>query len=127
MSSEIYKHSFVEASHVITVEKDTELSNTGINRPTHGIIVLIANVQSHFLKAHAWLSYETKGHDFDRILYPCPYIVYLSSNGSDETARFAVSSEPLLLTYTISAKISSTGAYVEKAIKKLSIVQSELI
>ena len=56
MSSEIYKHSIVEAPHVITVEKDTELGDTGINKPTHGKIALIANVQSHFLKAHAWLS-----------------------------------------------------------------------
>ena len=84
-------------------------------------------MQSHFLKAHAWLSYETKGQDYCLRLYPYPYFVYVSSNGSDETARCAVSSEPLLLTYTISARISSTGAYVEKAIKKLSIVQSELI
>ena len=127
MSSEIYKHSIVEAPHVITIEKDTELSDTEINKPTHGIIVHIANAQSHFLKAHAWLSHETKGQDFGRPLYPCPYFVYVSSNGSDETARCTVSSEPLLLTNTISAKISGTGAYVEMAIKKLNIVQSELI
>ena len=56
MSSEIYKHSIVGAPHVITIETDTELSDTEINRPTQEKIALIANVQSHLLKAHAWLS-----------------------------------------------------------------------